>query len=386
MSIPASVPIQLFPSRHGKKTQEEIAAIAPILGKDSFSDEEIVHLLALTSPGAVEALRQAAYDLTTREIGNKVFYRGIVELSNVCVLDCLYCGIRKSNRDIERYSLSKEEVVEAALWCGEAGYGSCVLQSGERRDARFVDFVEDCVREIKQQSISPTLPQGLGITLSLGEQTLDTYRRWHAAGGSRYLLRIETTNRELFSKIHPAKQSIETRLQALDDLKSAGFQVGTGVMIGLPGQTLVDLAADIRFFQGRDIDMIGMGPYLISQGGAMSTAGMMEKHRLMQLALKMIAVTRLVLRDVNIAATTALQALEHDGRERGISFGANVTMPNITPRAVRKNYQLYDNKPCTDEDTADCRSCLEKRVTSAGREVGWNEWGDSRHFGRRTGA
>jgi len=379
----ASSTIQFVPNRNSKASQEEIAAISPLLAQTSLSDEDIVRLLSVSTPGGLEKLRQTAYDLTTTEVGNKVFYRGIVELSNICVLDCYYCGIRKSNHDVERYSLSREEVVEAALWCGEAGYGSCVLQSGERQDKRFIEFVEDCVREIKTRSISQTLPQGLGITLSLGEQSLETYRRWHAAGATRYLLRIETTNRELFRKIHPEKQSIETRLQALEDLKTAGFQVGTGVIIGLPGQTLQDLAADIRFFAGRDIDMIGMGPYLISQGGAMRAEGMMEKHQLMKLALKMIAVTRLVLRDVNIAATTALQALEHDGRERGISFGANVTMPNITPRAVRKNYQLYDNKPCIDEDTEDCRSCLEKRVVSAGREVGWNEWGDSRHFGRR---
>ena len=378
--------LQFMPKLNSKASQEEVAAIAPLLEQTTFSDADIVRLLTVSTPGGLETLRQAAYDLATREVGNKVFYRGIVELSNVCVLDCYYCGIRKSNRAVERYSLTKEEVVESALWCAEAGYGSCVLQSGERRDTRFVDFVEDCVREIKTRSISDTLPQGLGITLSLGEQTLETYQRWHAAGATRYLLRIETTNRDLFRKIHPEKQSMDTRLQALDDLKTAGVQVGTGVMIGLPGQTLADLAADIRFFAGRDIDMIGMGPYLISQGGAMSAEGMLEKHKLMQLALKMIAVTRLVLRDVNIAATTALQALEHDGRERGIRFGANVTMPNITPRAVRKNYQLYDNKPCTDEDTADCRSCLENRVVSAGREVGWNEWGDSRHFRRRNAA
>ena len=381
-----TAPLQFVPSRNNRASQEEIAAITPLLAQTTFSDADILRLLAVTTPGGLEKLRQTAYDLATAEVGNKVFYRGIVELSNICVLDCYYCGIRKSNRTVERYSLSQEEVVEAALWCAEAGYGSCVLQAGERHDQRFVDFVADCVHAIKQQSVSPTLPQGLGITLSLGEQTLDTYRRWHTAGATRYLLRIETTNRELFSKIHPAKQHLETRLQALDDLKAAGFQVGTGVMIGLPGQTLADLAADIRFFASRDIDMIGMGPYLISQGGAMSAEGMLEKHKLMSLALKMIAVTRLVLRDVNIAATTALQALEPDGRERGISFGANVTMPNITPRAVRKNYQLYDNKPCTDEDTSDCRSCLEKRVVSAGREVGWNEWGDSRHFGRRAPA
>jgi len=348
-----------------------------------FSDDEILRLLSLTDPAEIEQLRQTAYDLATAEVGDTVHYRGIVEFSNICTLDCHYCGIRKSNRDVERYCLSQEETVEAALWCAEAGYGSCVLQSGERRDEKFVAFVEECIRQIRDKSVSETLPQGLGITLSLGEQSLDTYRRWRAAGAHRYLLRIETTNERLFAHLHPASQRLANRLRALDDLREAGFQVGTGVMIGLPGQTVSDLCADIRFFAGRDIDMIGMGPYIVSRGGAMADQGMMEREPLLLLSLKMIAATRLVLRDVNIAATTALQTLAPDGRERGIAFGANVTMPNVTPISVRRNYQLYDGKPCLDEGGWECRSCLERRIAAAGRRVGWNEWGDSRHYGRR---
>ena len=348
-----------------------------------FSDDEIVRLLSLTDPVEIEELRRNAYDLATAEVGDTVHYRGIVEFSNICTLDCHYCGIRKSNRDVERYCLSQEETVQAALWCAEAGYGSCVLQSGERRDEKFVVFVEECIRQIRDKSVSDSLPQGLGITLSLGEQLLDTYHRWREAGAHRYLLRIETTNERLFAHLHPAAQRFSNRLQALDDLREAGFQVGTGVMIGLPGQTVSDLRADIRFFAGRDIDMIGMGPYIVSRGGGMADQGMMEREALLLLSLKMIAATRLVLRDVNIAATTALQTLAPDGRERGIAFGANVTMPNVTPISVRRNYQLYDGKPCLDEGGWECRSCLERRIAAAGRRVGWNEWGDSRHYGRR---
>jgi biotin synthase len=346
---------------------------------------EMVRLLGLTDPAEIEALRRAAFDLTTATLGDRVHYRGIVEFSNVCALDCHYCGIRKSNRQIERYSLDVGQVVDAALWCAAAGYGSCVLQSGERRDARFIAQVEECVAEIRRRSVSAALPEGLGITLSVGEQSIDTYRRWRRAGAHRYLLRIETTNPALFARLHPPEQRLASRLAALHDLRDSGYQVGTGVMIGLPGQTLDDLAADISFFAADEIDMIGMGPYLVSAGGAMAAEGMMETAPLLSLACKMIAVTRLALGDVNIAATTALQALVPDGRERGIAFGANVTMPNLTPAEVRRNYQLYDGKPCIDEGRQECRACLEGRVLSAGRRVGWNEWGDSPRYRRRTG-
>ena len=348
-----------------------------------LSHPERVRLLGLTDPAAIEELRRAAFDRTTATVGDTVHYRGLIELSNRCALDCLYCGIRRSNRELVRYGLDRAEAIEAALFCAEAGYGSCVLQAGERRDEAFVAFVAELVAEIRDRSRSDRLPDGLGITLSLGEQSLATYRRWREAGAHRYLLRIETSNPALFATIHPPEQSFAGRLQALDDLRAAGFQVGTGVMIGLPGQTLDDLAADIGFYAERDIDMIGMGPYLHSAGGALPEEAMMEREALLTLALNMIAVTRLSLPDLNIAATTALQALVEDGRERGIRFGANVTMPNATPRRVRPQYQLYDGKPCLDEGSLECRGCLERRVTTAGRKVGWDQWGDSPHARRR---
>lgn len=356
-----------------------------LLARDRFSDAEIVRLLSLSDPKDIERLRQAAFDLATAKVGDTVHYRGLVELSNICSLDCRYCGIRKGNHQVERYALNREEIVTAALWCAQAGYGSCVLQAGERRDADFISLIEDCVREIRFRSVAENLPQGLGVTLSLGEQSLETYRRWRTAGAHRYLLRIETTNPDLFARIHPPAQRLETRLQALDDLRAADFQVGTGVMIGLPGQTVEDLAADVRFFRDRDIDMIGMGPYIVAPGNAMPEKGMMDRGELVRLSLKMIAVVRLVLRDVNIAATTALQTLIHDGRERGISFGANVAMPNVTPVEMRRNYQLYDGKPCLDEGRDECRGCLAGRVQSVSRHVGWNDWGDSPHYAKRSG-
>lgn len=356
----------------------------PLLRQTAFSKADIARLLSLSEPDDVERLRAAAYARTTERVGDAVYYRGLIEFSNICTLDCRYCGIRHGNGAVTRYALSRDQVVEAALWCASAGYGSVVLQSGERRDPGFVAFVEDCVSEIRRRSVSEALPDGLGITLSAGEQTGATYRRWRDAGAHRYLQRIETTNPDLFARIHPASQRFETRLLALAELRDAGFQVGTGVMIGLPGQTIDDLAADIAFFRAIDADMIGMGPYITAPGNTMPDPGMMERDALLALSLKMIAVTRLVLGDVNIAATTALQALVPDGRERGIAFGANVAMPNVTPPGERANYRLYDGKPCLDEGRAECRGCLETKIAATGRRVGWNVRGDSRHYTART--
>ncbi|TCT18964.1 [FeFe] hydrogenase H-cluster radical SAM maturase HydE [Thiobaca trueperi] len=366
-------------------------ALDDLLTQETFSDADIVRLLGLTDPADCKRLRRAAYDLTTRLIGDLVHYRGIIEFSNRCTLNCRYCGIRRDNRDLERYDLSREEIIESAIWAAENHYGSVCLQAGERRDEPFIALVEDCIREIRARTVSDTLPEGASITLSLGEQSPETYRRWREAGGKtecmRYLLRMETSNPELFAWLHPDgfahEKAYESRIQALADLRAAGFQVGTGGMIGLPGQTLADLCADIRFYQRLDADMLGMGPYILSGGGDLLDAGMMESGPLLQLALNMLAVCRLVLRDVNIAAATALQALAEDGREQGIAHGCNIIMPNITPRPVRKRYQLYDNKPCIDEEPTDCRACLEGRIQRMGRRVGWNQWGCSRHFRRR---
>ena len=359
--------------------------LGPILQQTTFSREELVFLLGLARPADVARLRTRALDVMRAHVGNDVYYRGIIELSNVCVRDCLYCGIRRSNKAVERFTLDEQEVLDSARWCAEAGYGSLVLQAGERSDPAFIDYVEHLVRRIRAESVRDELPQGLGITLSLGEQTLETYRRWRTAGAHRYLLRIETTNPELFSRIHPPKQSLEGREQALADLAKAGFQVGTGVMIGIPGQTLEMLAEDVLFFREHTIDMIGMGPWLFHPDTPMKDwVQPLAKEELLQLALNMIAVVRLVCPDVNIAATTALQALVPDGRERGLSCGANVTMPNLTPVHARAHYQLYDGKPCMDEGREECRGCLMGRVESVGRTVALNQWGDAPHFARRT--
>jgi biotin synthase len=359
-------------------------ALTSILRQDRFSHEDLVHLLSLTDPVDVAKLRLRANEVLAAHLGTRVYYRGIIEFSNICSSDCYYCGIRAGNAVVERYTLTEQEILDAALWCAQEGYGSVVLQAGERSDAGYVTWIEHLVARIREASIRPALPQGLGITLSLGQQSLATYQRWRQAGAHRYLLRIETTDPGLFGRIHPPDQTLESRRQALRDLDAAGFQVGTGVMIGLPGQTLDMLARDVAFFRDNPVDMIGMGPWLPHEDAPMGTWEQpLDPQAQLQLALNMIAVVRLACPDINIASTTALQAMVPDGRERGLSYGANVTMPNLTPVHARGNYRLYDGKPCTDEAREECKDCLLGRVESIGREVALNAWGDAPHFARR---
>ena len=355
-----------------------------LLRKNDLTKTDIVELLALSTPEDIEALRVRAHEVMVEHVGDAVYYRGLIELSNICALDCYYCGIRAGNSNVERYTLAENDVIDAANWCADQGYGSIVLQAGERSDEQWLNFVERLIVDIKASTVRPALPSGVGITLSLGEQSRATYARWRAAGAHRYLLRIESTNPQLFASIHPAGQKLTERQTCLKWLAETGFQVGTGVMIGIPGQTLEMLADDVLFFKTMDIDMIGMGPYLAHNDTPMgSWEQPLSKDEVLLLAYKMIAVVRLVLKDVNIAATTALQAIVKDGRERGLTYGANVTMPNLTPTEVRKNYQLYEGKPCMDEGRAECRGCLLGRIEGVGRHVAFNEWGDSKHYTKK---
>ena len=357
-------------------------AITGILRRGEYTRDDLVRLLAARDGDAAEAIRAAAEAVLLREVGDAVHYRGLVEFSNECAMNCLYCGIRRGNAAVRRYTLSGPEILDAARWCAESGYGSIVLQSGERREAEFADFVEDAVRAIKAATRSERLPRGLGITLSVGEQTPEAYARFFAAGAHRYLLRIETTNPGLFAGIHPAGQTLRRRMACLRSLREIGYQVGTGVMIGLPGQTLEMLADDVLFFRTFDVDMVGMGPFIVHARTPM--AGWPPSDRApedtLRLALRMVAVVRLVMKDINIAAATALQAMDPDGREKGLRHGANIIMPQLTPTEVRKDYLLYEGKPCLDEGRQDCRRCLETRIRLCGRRIASDDWGDSRHF------
>lgn len=358
---------------------------AQLAAKAELDRSDLIKLLSATTPEEVEAVRAEAERVLLAHCGNGVYLRGLVEASNACACDCLYCGIRKSNRDVNRYTLSLEDILACARQCAEMGYGSMVIQSGERADKKFLDTIEEAVKRIKDETASDKQPDGLGITLCIGQQTYETYKRLYDAGAHRYLLRIESTNPKLFAQMHPAEQSFESRVACLKMLREIGYQVGTGVMIGLPGQTLEDLADDILFFSTLDIDMIGMGPFIPHPGTPMGDLPCPDVEERVRLALLMIAVTRLKLKDVNIAATTALQALDPVGREKGLKAGANVIMPQMSPTDVRADYQLYPGKPCLDENAKDCQSCLNMRIEFAGRKIGLYAWGDSIHAKKRQG-
>lgn len=352
-----------------------------ILTENDFTFEHLVELLKLKGEGR-NALLQAAAGKKLETVGKKVYFRGLVEFSNICSKDCLYCGIRKSNPNVLRYRATDEEILDACRFAWENQFGSVVLQSGEVSTPAFVKRVDGLLKKIKQLSNNE-----LGITLSCGEQTRDTYQRWRESGAHRYLLRIESSNRDLYYKIHPKtkKHSFEYRLEALGFLKDTGYQVGTGVMVGLPFQTFEDLANDLLFFKKSDIDMCGMGPYIEHEDTPLFEHRnlLMSKKERFDLTLSMIALLRLLMPDINIAAATALQAIDPAGRERALNIGANIIMPNLTPCNYRKDYLLYKDKPCLDEDAELCRNCLEARVTLAGSEVGYGEWGDSLHFRNR---
>ena len=294
-----------------------------------------------------------------------------------------YCGIRRSNPAVRRYELALDEIVAGAKLAAAFGYGAAVLQGGERTDGRFVDFVTEAVRRIR------ALPDPPALTLSFGEQSLETYRMWRDAGAERYLLRIETSDPGLYAALHP-DSTLSARRAALIRLREAGFQVGTGVMIGLPGQSAAMLARDVEFFRTIDADMIGMGPWIPHHEtplGAEHPGSRAEDLRRLELGLRMIAVTRLQLKDVNIAATTALQSISPaDGRERGILAGANVIMPNVGGLEHRADYTLYDGKAGMDENAENTRRKLDESLAAIGEYVRYGVSGTPRHYLKRTGS
>lgn len=352
-----------------------------ILKKDKHSKEDIVKLLKLEGEDR-KILFQYAAEIKEKYVQNKVYLRGLIELSNICAKDCLYCGIRSSNHKVHRYNLSDEEVLNAAYYAYKQRYGSLVIQSGELTSPAFTSRITRLLKEIQKLSNNE-----LRVTLSMGEQSIDVFKEWREAGAHRYLLRIEASNKELYEKIHPLNElhSFKRRMQALQDLRKTDYQVGTGVMIGLPFQTIEDLASDLMFMRDIDIDMVGMGPYLEHKDTPLYQHKdiLLSKEERFDLSLKMIAILRIIMKDINIAASTAMQTIDPQGREKAIEVGANVFMPNITPCLVRGDYKLYEDKPCTDESPEDCQRCVEARIATVSNEVAFGEWGDSTHYKSR---
>lgn len=341
---------------------------------------ELIRMLSLEDQDELDDLYKRAYEIKKQLVGTKVYFRGIIELSNVCSKNCFYCGIRSGNTDFKRYTISMQEALAEAKWCFDQRYGSLVIQAGERTDPAWVDFITELVTGVKKLSDGK-----LGITLCLGEQSEEAYTRWFEAGAHRYLLRIETTNQNLYKTLHPEGHSFIYRRDCLRSLRRVGYQVGTGVMIGLPGQTMADVADDILFFYDEDVDMLGMGPYIPHQNTPLRhLVDSFDPDQALVLGLKLIAACRIALKDINIAATTALQALHPEGRELGLLAGANVLMPNVTDTKYRDGYQLYEGKPNLDENADETMDSLSRKITAIGESIGFDEWGDSIHFARRT--
>ncbi len=319
-------------------------------------DEQLLQLI--DHEGDDTALFEAADQVRREHYGTDVFLRGLIEFTNYCKNDCYYCGIRRSNRCAERYRLTPEQI----LSCCENGYAmgfrTFVLQGGE--DPRNTDeAICSLVDQIK------TRYPDCAVTLSIGEKSRSSYQAYFNAGADRYLLRHETATDAHYRRLHPEELSLANRKRCLFDLKEIGFQVGAGFMVGSPGQTTKELLADLRFLQQLQPDMIGIGPFIPHH----ETPFAQEKPGTLELTLRMLSILRLMFPYVLLPATTALGTISPIGRELGLKAGANVMMPNLTPTDARKNYDLYDNKICMDEDAGKCRGCQENRVKSVGYRI-----------------
>ena len=310
------------------------------------------------SKAAAALLAEKADRLRRQIYGNQVYVRGLIEMTNYCKNDCYYCGIRRSNRDCDRYRLTEEQILACCREGYELGFRTFVLQGGE--DAWFTDErLEALIGEIKKG-----FPD-CAVTLSLGERSPESYERLRQAGADRYLLRHETATKSHYETLHPETMSFENRMASLRILRSLGYQVGCGFMVGSPGQTAEHLAADLAFIRDFQPDMCGIGPFIPHHATPFGNepAGTLEQ------TVYLLSIIRLLVPNVLLPATTALGTIDPVGREKGILAGANVVMPNLSPVSVRKKYELYENKICTGEESAQCRGCLAGRMASIGFEI-----------------
>ena len=324
-----------------------------------LEDDEFLYILQHHEEQRTrDLLAEKARRKAQRIYGNKVYTRGLIEFSNYCKNDCYYCGIRRSNMNVERYRLSKEDIMSCCENGYALGFRTFVLQGGE--DYAYSD--EEFTTIIK--TIRTTYPD-CAITLSIGERSIRTYQQFFDAGANRFLLRHETCNPQHYHSLHPSSMSIENRKQCLWNLKEIGYQVGTGIMVGSPNQTYENIIDDLKFIKELSPHMVGIGPFIPHH----DTPFKDEEQGSLYLTLTLLSIFRLLLPNVLLPSTTALGTIHPKGRELGILAGANVVMPNLSPVKVRKKYELYDNKICTGEEAAECRGCLSKRMKSIGYEI-----------------
>lgn len=324
----------------------------------NLEKDEFIYLLQNYNAKTSEYIFALARSLSEKYFGKDIYIRGLIEFTNYCKNDCYYCGIRKSNKNSDRYRLSKEEIMSCCQNGYALGFRTFVLQGGE--DGWFTDeILVDIIKSIRKEY------PDCAITLSIGEKSYDQYFKYYEAGANRYLLRHETASKEHYAKLHPDSLSLENRKECLRNLKRIGYQVGTGFMVGSPFQTVENLAEDLLFIKDLNPQMAGIGPFVPHKDTTFAgfPAGSVD------LTLFLLALLRLMLPNVLLPATTALGTLDPKGREKGILAGANVLMPNLSPVNVRKKYDLYDNKICTGEEAAECNVCLRNRVASIGYQV-----------------
>lgn len=327
-----------------------------------MNKDEIVEILTCKS---ADIYYKKADAIRREYCGNIVHLRALIEFSNFCKKQCLYCGINAKNKNVKRYRLSEQDIVKSAKYAQKIGFKTIVLQSGEDD---YFDVKKMCsiIEKIKELN--------LVITLSIGEKTKDEYRAYKDSGADRYLLRIETTDENLYKKLHP-NSDFKNRLKCLYNLKELGFELGSGIMVGLPQQSIESIADDILFFKKIDVDMVGLGPFISNSETELKNF----PNGSYELALRSIAATRLLMPDINIPATTAMETLLKEGRKIALQSGANVVMPNITPQNIRGNYSLYPNKQSVNALDDDSLNLLREEIASIGDSIS-DDFGTSLHF------
>jgi len=330
--------------------------------------QELIYLLE-NYEEVFDYAREKAKKIAVSHFGNKVYIRGLIEISSYCKNDCYYCGLRCSNKNAQRYRLTKEDILKSCEVGYNLGFRTFVLQGGE--DNHFSDEVIcDIVKSIKENY------PDVAVTLSLGEKEKSSYERFRKAGADRYLLRHETATEAHYNKLHPYKMSFDNRMRCLDDLKSIGFQTGCGFMVGSPYQTIENIADDLIYIHRLSPQMVGIGPFIPQHDTPFAD----HKAGTWQETCFLLSLIRIMLPRVLLPSTTALGTIHPTGREKGILAGANVVMPNLSPVNVRDKYLLYDNKICTGDEAAECRNCLQARMNSIGYDIVISR-GDSRQEG-----
>jgi len=327
--------------------------------KNAELDKKEIKTLLAAELSQLDYLLQKADQKREEVCGDEVHLRAIIEFSSYCRQNCHYCGLRKDNEKLRRYQLKKEEIIKTAQMAAELGYQTVVLQSGE--DQYPAAEIAEIIKGIKKTT-------GMAVTLSLGERDFAAYKLWREAGADRYLLKHETADQKLYEKYHPG-MSFANRIESLKYLKTIGYQIGSGVIIGLPGQNVETLAEDLLLSQDLELDMIGSGPFIPHQETPLKES----QRGTVEMTLKFTALSRLLLPLAHIPATTALGTIDAQGRQKALKAGANVVMPNVTDSSYREKYQIYPEKICVNEEAGDCRQCIGSIISSLGRYVSQNK-------------